>query len=296
MPGIEFRFESINSIFKSINEMSQLGDPEKAGFAETDASAHPIQRPDRPLAEDFEKDDHTSAISSPTQTSHSNSSHDTINSDPLEPLERALTADQETEAERLEHPALTYTRTGASLATTGSRLPEFEVDFTDNDPEDPKNWPLWYRGMVIGVVSYSTWCVILYSTSYTSSMPGMMEEFGESNEVIATLGVTTYLVGLACGSLILAPMSEMFGRRIVYMGTLLFFCLMVLPCALATSLPEVLVVRFFGALAGAAMISNAPGTVNDIVTENYRALAFSIWSIGPMNGPVTGRFCTLLEC
>jgi len=36
------------------------------------------------------------------------------------------------------------------------------------------------------------------------------------------------------------------------------------------------------------MISNAPGTVADIVTEEYRALAFSIWSIGPMNGPVTG--------
>jgi MFS family permease len=36
------------------------------------------------------------------------------------------------------------------------------------------------------------------------------------------------------------------------------------------------------------MIANAPGTVNDIVDENYRAFAFSIWSIGPMNGPVTG--------
>lgn len=36
------------------------------------------------------------------------------------------------------------------------------------------------------------------------------------------------------------------------------------------------------------MIANSPGTVADIVTENYRALAFSVWSIGPMNGPVTG--------
>jgi MFS family permease len=36
------------------------------------------------------------------------------------------------------------------------------------------------------------------------------------------------------------------------------------------------------------MLANAPGTVSDIVNENYRALAFSIWSIGPMNGPVTG--------
>jgi MFS family permease len=42
------------------------------------------------------------------------------------------------------------------------------------------------------------------------------------------------------------------------------------------------------ACAGAAMISNSPGTVADITNETYRALAFSIWSIGPMNGPVTG--------
>ncbi len=39
---------------------------------------------------------------------------------------------------------------------------------------------------------------------------------------------------------------------------------------------------------GAAMIANAPGTVSDISDEAHRALAFSIWSIGPMNGPVTG--------
>lgn len=36
------------------------------------------------------------------------------------------------------------------------------------------------------------------------------------------------------------------------------------------------------------MISNSPGTVADITTDQYRALVFSIWSIGPMNGPVTG--------
>jgi len=36
------------------------------------------------------------------------------------------------------------------------------------------------------------------------------------------------------------------------------------------------------------MLANSPGTVTDLVTEEYRALAFSIWSIGPMNGPVTG--------
>ncbi|KAK0101585.1 hypothetical protein ONS95_006749 [Cadophora gregata] len=265
--------------------MSNFRDPEKDNFSEPLSATH-SPTAQHALVEDPEKDIHTTS-SSPTHTAHSNSSHDSINSNPLFALERALTAtDLATEAERAARPALTYTRTGASLATTGSRLPSFEVDFADGD--NPLNWPLWYRSLVIGAVSYSTWTVVLYSTSYTSSMPGMMEEFHVTSEPVATLGVTTYLLGLAVGSLILAPLSEMYGRRIVYAGSLAFYCLMVLPCALATSLSEVLVVRFFGAVAGSAMIANAPGSVSDIVTENYRALAFSIWSIGPMNGPVTG--------
>lgn len=147
---------------------------------------------------------------------------------------------------------------------------------------------MWYRGVVLGTVSFATWVVVLYSTSYTSSIPGMMKEFNISSQPLATLGITVYLMGLASGSLILAPLSEIYGRRIVYIGSMAFFTLMVLPCALGNSLAEILVVRYFGACAGAAMISNAPGTVSDIVTEEYRALAFSIWSIGPMNGPVTG--------
>jgi len=36
------------------------------------------------------------------------------------------------------------------------------------------------------------------------------------------------------------------------------------------------------------MIANAPGTINDIFDDHYRALAFSAFSIGPLNGPVLG--------
>lgn len=187
------------------------------------------------------------AASASIRSSHSSSSsHDSADSDPLSPLERAMTPSVLTEAEQMENRDLTHTRTATSFATTGSRIPSFEVDFTENDSNDPRTWPLWYKGLTMFAVSFSTWVVVLYSTSYTSSMPGMMEEFGEDNEAIATLGVTFYLVGLAAGSLVLAPLSEIYGRRPVYIGSLLFFAAMVLPCALATSLPEILIVRFFG--------------------------------------------------
>lgn len=173
-------------------------------------------------------------------------SSDSINSDPLAPLEQALTPNLETAAEQLAHVQLSYTRTGTSYATTGSRNPSFEVDFEENDPDDPRNWPLWYRSYTIFAVSFATWSTVLYSSSYTSGMPGMMEEFSITSEPVATLGVTTYLFGLAIGSLVLAPLSEIWGRRPVYIGSMAFFALMVLPCALGTSLGEILGVRFIG--------------------------------------------------
>jgi hypothetical protein len=220
--------------------MADFKDPEKDYYREQNGTAQTSSTL-KLSSSDPEKEEPTP--SSPTHSSHSSSS-DSIESDILSPLENALTPDLRTAAE--PRAELTITKTNASAATTGSRIPDFEVDFAPDDPDDPKNWPLWYRSIVIGCVSFATWVVVLYSTSYTSSMPGMMKEFNVKSEPIATLGITMYLVGLATGSLILAPLSEIYGRRPVYAGSLLFYSLMVLPCALATGLPEILIVRFFG--------------------------------------------------
>lgn len=115
-----------------------------------------------------------------------------------------------------------------------------------------------------------------------------MLTFHISSETLVVLGVTTYLMGLAIGSVILAPLSEMYGRRPIYIGAMAVFAIFIIPCGVAKNLETILICRFFGAFAGSAMIGNAPGTLNDMVSEEYRAFAFSIWSIGPMNGPIIG--------
>ncbi|KAK1451368.1 major facilitator superfamily transporter [Colletotrichum paranaense] len=245
----------------------------------TSASSGQDSPPLRPLKEVESRHSHHSRSRA--------SSHSSTDTDPLEPLEHALTPDLETEAEHVAREPITYTRTGTSIGSTASRPPDYEVVFEPDDPENPKNWPLWYRGWTIFVVSLSTWIVVLYSTSYTASIPGLVEEY-HSSRVIATLGVTTYLLGLAAGSLIVAPMSELYGRQYVYLGCFTVSSLLIIPCALAKSLTTLIVVRFFGALFGAALIANSPGTVVDISDEEYRALAMSFYSIAPLNGPVTG--------
>ena len=73
-----------------------------------------------------------------------------------------------------------------------------------------------------------------------------MEEFGVSNRPVATLGLTTYLLGLAVGSLVAAPVSELFGRRPVYIICMICFTVLIIPTCVATSLEEIIIVRFFG--------------------------------------------------
>lgn len=174
-----------------------------------------------------------------------------------------------------------------TVTTNMTTDPRYEIDFDDNG-ENPQDWPMARKALVIFIMSYSTLVVVMYSTSYTSGIPGMMATFGIHSKTLVVLGITTYLAGLAVGSLLLAPLSEMYGRRPVYLIAVAAFTILIIPCALSNNLAQILVMRFFGAIAGAAMISNAPGTVSDIVSDDYRALAFSIWSLGPMNGPVIG--------
>jgi len=233
--------------------MTDAPDPEKvtAQSHDTDATVNDSSAPagaetESPIMEDLqETKSRASRFSHFSRNSRPNSSH-SDDSDPFEALERALTPDQETEAERAAREPVSRTRTGTSVGSAASRPPEFEVSYEPDDPEDPKNWPVAYRAWVIFCVSFSTWVVVLYSTSYTASIPGLMAEYHVTSEPVVTLGVTTYLFGLAIGSLVVAPMSELYGRRPVYILCMTIFVVMIIPCGLATSLAEILVVRFFG--------------------------------------------------
>jgi multidrug resistance protein len=129
--------------------------------------------------------------------------------------------------------------------------------------------------------------VSLFSTLYTSGIPGLQEEFHIS-KIVALLGITTYLLGMATGSIVFAPLSEVVGRRPVYIVSMTIFLALILPSALASNIESILASRFFGGFFGSAMMSNSPASVNDIVSDEHRALAFGFWSIGPTNGPVYG--------
>jgi len=80
----------------------------------------------------------------------------------------------------------------------------------------------------------------------------------------------------------------MYGRKPVYIIFMAIYTVFIIPAAIAKNLTILLMSRFFGAFAGSVMVSNGAGSISDLVREEHRGLAFSIFAIGPMNAPVFG--------
>ncbi|KAI9164161.1 Major facilitator superfamily multidrug transporter mdrA [Paramyrothecium foliicola] len=167
-------------------------------------------------------------------------------------------------------------------------LKGFRVDFMPGDPRNPQNWSTGYRVIVTVMFSYTTLATGIYSTSYTSGIPQMVEEFGVDDASVPLLGISLYLVGLALGALFMAPLSETFGRRPMYLVGLSTFLALIPAAALAQNITTIIVARFLGAMAGSVMLSNTGGSIIDITPPKYLPLALSVISFGPLNGPVLG--------
>ncbi|TGZ78336.1 MFS general substrate transporter [Ascodesmis nigricans] len=215
-------------------------------------------------------------------------------SDYNEAIIRVTTADDPSRNDNLLHALRTLTKSATRKttrtqddidATLGT---EFEVRWEKDDPEYPMNWSLVKKGWIMFMVSLQTLIVVFYSTSYISGSSGMMKDFGIKNQTVVILGMTTYLFGLACGPLVLAPLSELYGRRPVYIASLVLYTVFVIPSCVAKNFETILICRFLCAFMGSVTISNAPGSLGDIFPEEWRTLAFSVFCIAPMNGPVIG--------
>ena len=96
--------------------------------------------------------------------------------------------------EALHHTYSTYSKNAPSTQTANTVIqPDFEVDWeNDRDPQNPLNWPVWYKALVIAAISWGTFCTVVYSTSYTSGIENFKEDFKVSSDPVVTLGLTTY--------------------------------------------------------------------------------------------------------
>lgn len=88
------------------------------------------------------------------------------------------------------------------------------VTFRPEDPENPKNWSKAYKWYCTMVVAMTCFVVAFASAVITADIVGVSKEFHVSME-LALVSVSVFVVGFGVGPMIFAPLSEIYGRRII---------------------------------------------------------------------------------
>lgn len=116
----------------------------------------------------------------------------------------------------------------------------------------------------------------------------VMKEFKSTNSELASFVVSVYLLGFSFGPLLIAPLSELYGRAPLYHICNILFIVFNVACAVANSLESLIVFRFLAGTAGSSPLTIGAGTLADMIAQEKRGAAMAAWAMGPLLGPVIG--------
>ena len=123
---------------------------------------------------------------------------------------------------------------------------------------------------------------------FAPAVPIIMREFNSTSSITATFLVSIYVLGFAFGPLIVAPLSEIYGRRPLYICGNILFAIFTAGTSVSNGIGMMLAFRLLMGLAGSVPLAIGSGSIIDIVPLEKRGRAISIWALGPLLGPIVG--------
>lgn len=127
----------------------------------------------------------------------------------------------------------------------------------------------------------------LASSMFTPGIDQIAEGLGTTTNTV--IGCTTgFVIMLGIGPLFLAPLSEAFGRRPLYLICFTLFSLLQIPSALAPNVESLIAVRTLAGFFGSVGIANGGGSISDMFLPHERASVFGWYLLGPLLGPTIG--------
>uniref|UniRef100_A0A0W0FIR5 Major facilitator superfamily (MFS) profile domain-containing protein n=1 Tax=Moniliophthora roreri TaxID=221103 RepID=A0A0W0FIR5_MONRR len=173
---------------------------------------------------------------------------------------------------------------GIKEAEIESVIDPFLVDWDGSeDPDNPnffdpdvllkyryRNWSPFKKSFVVFSIALLTFSVYIGSAIYTSSIPGLMSEFGIP-QVIGSLGLTLYVLAYGIGPMFLTPLQELpsLGRNPVYIFGLILFL-------------------FLTGFVGSPALATGGASMADIFEGHRQSYMIGIWSLGAVAGPILG--------
>ncbi|MCL1871960.1 MAG: MFS transporter [Promicromonosporaceae bacterium] len=153
-------------------------------------------------------------------------------------------------------------------------------------PGDPASG----RGVVFAVVSLGLFMASIDGTIVATALHSLQTDLGAGIEWTSWT-VTVYSLGQVLVMPLAGKLSDLYGRKRIFLVAVVVFTLASLGCGLSRSIGMLVVLRAVQSIGGGAFMPSATGIVSDAFGRNRdRAIGMfsSIFPIGGIAGPVIG--------
>ncbi len=150
---------------------------------------------------------------------------------------------------------------------------------------------------IIRVISGIMLCILLAALDQTVVIPAVptiaaqLNAFGHLSWI-----VSAYLLTSTAATPIYGKLSDMYGRRMLLLPALALFIGASVLCALARSLPQLIVFRGLQGLGGAGLMAMSQAAIADVVSPRergrYQGYMAGMWGVASVGGPVVGGWFT----
>jgi DHA2 family multidrug resistance protein len=144
-----------------------------------------------------------------------------------------------------------------------------------------------YRAMITACAIGATVLQLLDQTIANVALPYMQGSFSSSFEEI-TWVLTSYITASAIMTAPVGWLAARYGRKPLYVGSILGFTIASMLCGASQSLTQIVVFRVLQGVFGAALVPLSQATLLDIYPPERRGFAMAIWGVGVMLGPIMG--------
>ncbi|KAK1051052.1 hypothetical protein LTR74_016880 [Friedmanniomyces endolithicus] len=182
-----------------------------------------------------------------------------------------------------------YTAHRQQDKTDGSHRVDFDPH---GDPDDPQNWKTSYKWGVVLLLAFMAFSVTFNCIGLVPVANNIVADLDhasgrESSSAASVLLVTIWELGEAAGPLLIAPMSEVYGRYPVFnLANGLFIACTVLG-ALSQSTTLLISARFLTGCAVAGNVLN-PAIIGDMFPTKSRGSPMSVIMLAPLLGGAVG--------
>lgn len=107
---------------------------------------------------------------------------------------------------------------GYPYSGSGTEVEPYIVGWLNNDPRKPLLFTDRTKWLWTLLVALATMAVALTTSAYTAPAKEIQDEF-QTNQLVFELGLSVFVLGFAVGPVFWGPLSELFGRQIIFVGT-----------------------------------------------------------------------------